>query len=423
MTMAASRSRPDRARARVASSGAPGAYAGLKVIAVARVIAAPFAAYQFALQGADVLTIESPGEGDSYRYAGARDAPLARKGMAAPFLAQNANKRSMTLNIAVPEGQAILRRLLADADVLIENLKTGTMERYGLGYAQLRKLNPRLVYCSLTGYGSTGPSRFDPAMDMAIQAASGMMSVTGTPESGPLKTSYPVVDYATGLAAFSAIATALYQRSRTGRGQRVDVSMLETALVLLSPFTVGALMEGAQFGLVGNGSNLGGYVHNAFRCRSGVLLIAAQSDLRRQRLWKVLGMEQIYADPRFASDALRRRNIRALDAEIELRLAGKSARQWERILLGAGVPAMYVRSIDEIVRHPQVKSRRFFRTFARDPDLGTSITVPLAPFKLSASRVGAIKPPPRVGQHTPEVLQSLGFDPAGIAELRRKGIV
>jgi CoA:oxalate CoA-transferase len=400
-----------------------GAFAGIKVLAVARVIAAPFAAYQLALQGADVLTIETPGEGDSYRYSGDRNASLAKQGMATPYLAQNANKRSMTLNLSHPEGQELFRRLAKDADVLIENLRTGAMDKYALGFQHLSQLNPRLVYCSVTGYGQTGPKRNDPAMDMAIQAASGMMSVTGTPESGPIKTSYPAVDYATGLAATAAIATALFQRSQSGKGQHVDVSMLETALLLLSPFTVGSIMEATEFGLVGNGSNLGGYVHNAFKCKSGVLLIAAQTELRRDRLWKLLAMTGIYEDPRFKNETLRRANVRLLEHEIEVKLGEKSAQEWEEIMQKVGIPAMYVRSIPEIVKHPQVESRGFFHRFEFDPELNTSVTVPTTSFKLSDSTVSITRPPPRLGEHTNEVLHELGLNESDIEKLKSKNVV
>jgi len=400
-----------------------GAFAGIKVIAVARVIAAPFAAYQLALHGADVITIETPGEGDAYRYSGDRDTPLASKGMATPFLAQNANKKSMGLNISSPQGQAIFRKLIADADVLIENLRTGAMSRYGLGYDDLIKVNPRLIYCSVTGYGQTGPKKNDPAMDMAIQAASGMMSVTGTPESGPLKTSSPVVDYATGMAATAGLATALFQRERTGKGQHIDVSMLETALLLLSPFTMGAINEGTQYGLVGNGSNLGGYVHNAFKCRTGVLLIAAQSDSRRKKLWASLEMPEIQSDPRFSTEALCRRNIRDLEAEIEKRLVVRTAEEWEVVLQEAGVPAMYVRTIPEIVDHPQVSARNFFHKFPYDKDLGAGIMVPTTSCKLSESPACVLSLPPRSGQHTDELLISLGFSESEIVSFRETGVV
>lgn len=400
-----------------------GAFAGIKVIAVTRVIAAPFAAYQLALHGAEVITIEAPGEGDVYRYSGDRDAQLPKKGMATGFLAQNANKKSLTLNISAPEGQEIIRKLVKDADVFMENLRTGSMARYGLAYEDLRKINRSLIYCSVTGYGQTGPKKRDPAMDMAIQAASGMMSVTGTPESGPVKTSFPVVDYATGLSATVGLLTALFHRERTGKGQHIDVSMLETALVLMSSFTTGTVTAGLENGLVGNGSGLGGYVHNAFKCKEGVLLIAASTELRRGRLWQVLAMTDIHSDPRFATQALCRKNVKALDAEVEKRLASKNAEEWELILQEAGVPAMYVRTIPEIVKHPQVTGRNFFHQFDFDPELGVNITVPTTAYKLSETPARVRTPPPRVGQHTDEVLTKLGFNEADIAKLRGAGIV
>jgi len=399
------------------------AFHGLKVVAVSRVIAAPFAAYQLALHGADVITIEAPGEGDVYRYSGGHDTALTKAGMGTGFLAQNANKKSLTLNIAVPEGQDILRRLAADADVFIENLRTGTMARYGLSYADLSKINPRLIYCSVTGYGQTGPKKNDPAMDMAIQAASGMMSVTGTPESGPIKTSYPGVDYATGMSATMGILTALYQRERSGRGQHVDVSMLETALVLMSSFVTDHVTGGMNHGLVGNGSGRGGYVHNGFKTREGVLLIAASTELRRSRLWKVLDMVDIHSDPRFATPDLCRTNLKALEAEIETRLLAKTAGEWEALLQAGGVPAMAVRSIAEIVKHPQITGRDFFHAFDKDPELGAAITVPKTSYKLSASPARVTAPPPRVGQHTDETLQKLGFSAADINRLREAGVI
>lgn len=400
-----------------------GAFAGIKVIAVTRVIAAPFAAYQLALHGAEVITIEAPGEGDVYRYSGEQDQPLVKNAMGSGFLAQNSNKKSLTLNIAAPEGQEVMRKLVADADVFIENLRTGSMARYGLAYADLSKINPRLIYCSVTGYGQTGPKRRDPAMDMAIQAASGMMSVTGTPESGPIKTSYPGVDYATGMSATMGILTALIARQRTGRGQHIDVSMLETALVLMSSFVTDYVSGGTEHGLVGNGSGRGGYIHNAFKTARGVLLIAASTELRRSRLWKTLDMSDIHGDARFATPALCRQNVKELEAEVEKRLLARPAEEWEQLLQAAGVPAMTVRTIAEIVKHPQITERDFFHTFEADPQLGLAITVPKTGYKLSDTPARLKSQPPRIGQHTEEILSDLGYSAADIARLRGAGTI
>ena len=401
----------------------PRAFDGLKVIAVTRVIAAPFAAYQLALHGADVITIEAPGEGDNYRYSGDPTTPLPSKGMGGGFMAQNANKRSLTLNIAVPEGQEILRKLASTADVLIENLRTGTMGRYGLGYPELSHLNEGLIYCSVTGYGQTGPKKRDPAMDMAIQAASGMMSVTGTPESGPVKTSYPMVDYATGMSATMGILTALHHRNRTGRGQLVDVSMLETALVLMSSFVTDFVSGGTRHGLVGNGSGRGNYIHNAFQTKKGVLLIAAGTELRRNRLWKVLGMTDVYCDPRFTSPELCRVNVQELNAEVQKRLMDKTAEDWEDLLQEAGVTAMYVRTIPEIVGHPQITGRNFFHRFDTQSTLGFSVTVPKTAYTLSETPARLNSPPPTVGQHTDEILRALNYSDESIARLRNSRVI
>src|SRR5687767_1877202 len=228
------------------------AFSGIKVLAVARVVAAPFAAYQLAMHGADVIHVEHPEGGDSARTSGLLDTPYHRAGMAHNFIAYNANKRSMTLAINTAAGQQVFRRMVKAADVVIENLKGGTMARYGLGYEDLKKINPGIIFCSVTGYGQTGPKKSDPAIDDVIQAVSGMMSITGTPETGPLKTGSTLVDYTTGYAAALAIVTALFQRTRTGEGQAIDVSMLETAITMMGGEVQRAITANETPPLVGN---------------------------------------------------------------------------------------------------------------------------------------------------------------------------
>jgi crotonobetainyl-CoA:carnitine CoA-transferase CaiB-like acyl-CoA transferase len=260
-------------------------FSGIKVLAVARVIAAPFAARHLAVNGADVITIENPDEGDSSRVSEVRDEFLKPK-MGRGFLSHNVNKRSLTLALNTPEGQDIFRKLVRDADVVIENLRTGTMARYGLGYADLQRINPGIIFCSVTGFGQTGPKARDPGIDDAIQAASGMMSITGTPETGPLKTGTTVIDYATGYAAAFAIAGALFHRSRTGVGQSIDLAMLEVAMTLMSAEVTRAVTSGEQPPLHGNGSGVGRYVSNSFRCKEGSIMVAARSQNLRSRVWK-----------------------------------------------------------------------------------------------------------------------------------------
>src|SRR4051812_13675902 len=395
------------------------AFTGIKVLAVARIVAAPFAAYQLAMHGADVIHIEHPEGGDSSRTSGNLRTPFHDARMAHNFLAYNANKRSMTLAISSPAGQEVFRRMVKSADVVIENLKGGTMARYGLGYEDLKKVNPKIIFCSVTGYGQTGPKKSDPAIDGVIQAVSGMMSITGTPETGPLKTGSTIVDYTTGYAAALGIAMALFQRTRTGRGQAIDVSMLETAMTMMGGEVLRAITAGETPPLVGNGSGKGVYVSNTYRCKEGHLAIASGAAPRRDKLWKALDATDIPRDPRFSSDEAVAKNLKALDAEIERRLSTRTAREWEAILNEAGVAAMEVLPLARAVHHPQLEARSFFHKFGDTEATGLPpFAVPTAPYRLSSSPARIRSMPPRYGQHTEEVLTDYGFSIEEIAQLR-----
>lgn len=400
------------------------AFSGVKVLAVARIVAAPFAAYQLALHGADVIHIEQPGVGDSARISGNLATPFHSAQMAHNFLAYNSNKRSITLALNTPEGQEVFRRLAKEADVVIENMRGGTMARYGLGYDDLKKINPRIIFCSVTGYGQTGPKKSDPAIDGVIQAVSGMMSITGTPETGPLKTGSTIVDYTTGYAAALGIVTALYHRSRTGVGQLIDVAMLETAITMMGGEVLRAITANETPPLVGNASGKGAYVSNTYRCKEGYLSIAASTSLRREKLWKVMDAQEIPQDVRFASDAVVAQNMAALDAAIEKKLAAKTATEWEELLNQAGVPAMAVIPLAQAVHHPQLEHRQFFYKFHDEAATGLPpFAVPTSPYRLSASPATVHAMPPRLGQHTDEILAQLGYSVDEISRLHANGTV
>ena len=276
----------------------------------------------------------------------------------------------------------------------------------------------------MTGYGQTGPKKSDPAIDTVIQAVSGMMSITGTPESGPLKTGSTIVDYATGYAAALGIATALFQRTRTGEGQAIDVAMLETAMTLMGGEVLRAITANETPPLVGNGSGKGLYVSNTYRCKEGHLAIAAGAAPRREKLWKLIDAEDIPRDPRFATPADVAKNMQAFDAEIERRLSAKTASEWEAILNAGGVPAMEVIPLARAVHHPQLEHRKFFHPF--DDTAATGLppfAVPTAPYRLSASPATIHSMPPRLGQHTDQVLAEYGFSEDEIAQLRADRIV
>ncbi len=400
------------------------AFTGVRVLAVARIVAAPFAAYQLAMHGADVIHVEHPEGGDSSRISGNLSTPFHDAKMAHNFLAYNANKRSLTLAINTPAGQDVFRRMAGKADVVIENLRGGTMARYGLGYEDLKKINPRIIFCSVTGYGQTGPKKSDPAIDGVIQAVSGMMSITGTPETGPLKSGSTIVDYTTGYAAALAIVTALYQRTRSGVGQAIDVAMLETAVTMMGGEVLRAITANETPPLVGNASGKGVYVSNTYRCKEGHLSIAAGGPSRRARLWKAMDAADIPLDPRFATDAAVAQNMRAFDEEIERRLAAKTATEWEVIMNEAGVPAMEVIPLARAVHHPQLEHRKFFHAFDDTSASGLPpFSVPTSPYRLSASPARIHAMPPRLGQHTDEVLTENGFSKEEIAQLRADNIV
>jgi crotonobetainyl-CoA:carnitine CoA-transferase CaiB-like acyl-CoA transferase len=398
-------------------------FSGVKVIAVARVIAAPFCTMHLAVNGADVITIENPDMGDSTRVS-ENDDSFLKPLMSRSYLPLNLNKRSLTLAINTPEGQAIFKQLVKDADVVVENLRTGTMERYGLGYEELSKINPGLVYCSVTGYGRTGPKKSDPGIDDAIQAGSGLMSITGTPETGPMKTGSTVVDYTTGYASAFAIASALFHKQRTGQGQQIDISMMEVAMTMMSGEVTRAVTGGEQPPLSGNASNRGRYVSNSFPCKEGHVSVAARSTVLRGRFFKAIGREDLPQDPRFATEALGRKNLKELEAEIRKTMLEKTADEWEAIFMRDGVPAMKIIPLVEAVKQPQVVAREFIKHFPAEPAIGLpAFGVPTPPYRHSRTPFQVSRRAPTLGEHTNEVLASIGLSKDEIAKLREKKVV
>lgn len=415
---------PSQSSAATNASAAPSKpYSGMRVLDLTRVLASPFASYMLALLGADVLKIEHPQGGDPMRTRAPGNADLGARGMGTGFISQNANKKSLTLDLRTPEGQEIFRKLAAEADVLVENLRTGTMDSYGLGYDALHALNPRLIYCSVTGYGHTGEKARHPAYDPVIQAAAGVMNLTQLGDSGPVKAGIPAIDYATGMAAAFGISSALLHRERAGIGQHVDVSMLDTALVLMSSVVTDVLTLGSKPKPIGNrlGSSYG--TNQTYRIGDGLLWISAPEEHQQDALWKVLEREDIPADPRFASDALRAVNVAAVTAEIEATLTRRPVDEWEWLLNEAGVPAMRVRTINEALDQEQLKSRGLFHHFDNVPGAEIAATVAMLPFGMSETPAEITLPPPRHSEHSEDVLRGLGYSAEAIASFRAKGVV
>ena len=399
-------------------------YAGLRVIDITRVLASPYTTYQLGLLGAEVIKVEDPTvKGDTSRNRVGDDPELAKMGMATNFISLNGNKKSITLDLRKAAGQQALRDLAATSDVLIENLRTGAMAEFGLGYEDLRAVNPRLIYCSLTGYGATGPKAKDPAYDPVIQAVCGMMSITGTPEVSPLKGGAPVIDYAAGLAAAFAISTAIIQRGQTGQGQYIDVSMLEVAFSLMGTAVTEILTSGADPKPWGN--SFGPYIplNRCFNTSAGLLWIAASEPHQLKNFWTILDRWDIPADPRFATVLDRKKYWVELGVEVERTLVTRPAQEWEDRFNAAGVPAGRVRTIPEALRDPQVTARPdFLHHFTDVPGVGNAV-VPMLPFNMSDARAHMHHPPPLLGEHNDEILGGLGYTAERRAALRAEGAI
>ena len=397
---------------------------GIRVVDLTRVVAGPYCTYQLALLGAECIKIEEVGTGDPVRWSGAGSNTYFRqRGMATNFLPQNANKRSLTLNLKHDEGRRIFLRLADAADVVVENFRAGVMDKLGIGYGRLRALNPRLIFCSLTGYGQLPPKGEHTAYDGVIQAASGMMSVIGTRQTGPLKVGPPITDYAAGMAAAFAISSALFQRERDGSGQHIDVSMLDTALSLMSSYVTDYMCTGNPPGPRGNEPASRSPSAGTYDTLDGKITLGANEDHQYRRLCNALELAHLLTDPRFAEIEERRRNCDELHREFARVLLTRTAEQWEATLNAAGVPASRIRTVAEILAHPQVTGRGVLHTFPAVAGVDRDVTVLLSPFKLGHDGPQATLPPPRIGEHTDTILKELGYDTAAVERLRREGAV
>jgi len=395
--------------------------AGIRVLDLTNVLAGPFCAYQLALLGADVVKIEVPDGGDLARQLGA-DADLNVHHMGASFLAQNAGKRSVTLNLKIAEGKEVLRRLVGKADVLVENFRPGVMARLGLSYAELSVVNPRLVYCAISGFGQDGPMHAAPAYDQIIQGLSGMMSITGTRESAPLRVGYPVADTLAGMTAAFAISSALVRRHATGEGAFIDVSMLDAALTAMGWVVSNFLIAGVEPKAHGN-DNFAAAPSGAFQAKDGLINIAANKQEQFEALARVLGRDDLATDPRFEKRESRKRHRDALKVELEATLGTRNCSEWEALLNRIGVPAGAVLSVPQALALPQIQHRRLLKTFEHVPGMERPLTVARSGFKLSSGDPDVDMPPPCLGEHTDEVLAAAGYSESEIAELRRIGAV
>lgn len=396
------------------------AFAGVRIIDFSQVFAGPFATMQLALLGADVIKIEEPKDGDQCRGIGA-DNDIGAIGMPPFYLAMNANKRSMTLDLKHPAAKDVIARLVKDADVVVQNFRPGVIDRLGFGYEAMKAIRPDLIYCSVSGYGQTGPSSAAPAYDGAVQAVSGMMSVTGHPENGPTRVGFTVVDLGTAIMSAFAISSALYRRAVTGQGQHVDVSMLDTSLALMSPLVSAYLNVGQVPQLVGNGSVVKLPTTGSFATKDGAILMSAMTNKQWDGICTAIARPDLAADQRFRTVDGRKEHYDLLRAELQRAFETDTALNWENRLNTAGVPASAIRTIPEIVEHAQVVHRQVIGTVGGVQGIERPVGLVTSGFVAGADGPAITAPPPGKGEHTEQVLAEAGYSPAEIAALRQGG--
>jgi crotonobetainyl-CoA:carnitine CoA-transferase CaiB-like acyl-CoA transferase len=375
-------------------------FEGIRVIDVTHVLAGPFAAYQLAVLGADVIKVEHPDDPDQSRTSGT-DKALNRRQMGTGFLTQASNKRSIALDLKTEKDRAILRKLVATADVFVENFRPGAFEALGLGYEALAAINPRLIYASFSAFGQDGPRGNQTAYDHVIQATSGLMAATGTEQVHPVKLGSPAVDYATGITGAFALASALFQRERTGRGQRIDMAMLDVALILMSSQITGYLRNGTHPKPHGNRHPHA--TNGAYETRSGMVMLGASNLRQQRRLWTVLERPDMIKKTNDERDADHARET-ALLTEIMLT---RTADEWEVFLQARHVPAARVRTMGEALADPQLASRGVVHRHDTVPGMDGGFGVPLAAFKFAHGGPRIDTPPPQLGQHTAEIIDEL----------------
>ena len=391
---------------------------GIRVLDMTNVLAGPFCCHQLAHMGAEVIKIEAVGRGDLARQLGS-DKNLSAAKMGISFLAQNSGKKSLSLDLKSEDGKAIFQRLLATADVLVENFRPGVMARLGQDYERLKQSHPQLIYCAISGFGQTGPMSKRPAYDQIIQGLSGVMSITGNPEDDPLRVGYPLADTIGGLTAAMAISAAL---NKTPRGQFIDVSMLDSVLATMGWVVSNYLIGGVEPAKHGN-ENVTSAPSGTFRTGDGLLNIAANEERQWQSLISHLGCEHLAEDERFETRNHRKANRAELTGELEIWLAGKSAKQWESELTSLGVPVGIVMSVPAILENEHTNHRGLLADFDDVTGIDRDISVVRTGFQTNGTPMKVSSPPPTLGQHNEDLLRELGYDDDAINMFRAKGVI
>lgn len=394
---------------------------GTRVIDLSQVLAGPFATYQMALMGAEIIKIEKPGEGDWTRIGGALP-ELSEYKMGLGYLAHNAAKKSVTIDLKAPEGLELIKQLISNADVFVENFKPGVAKRLGLGFDAVRDLNPKIVYCSISAYGQDGPLSGRPAYDHVIQGMCGIMKTTGEPGGPPTKVGAPYIDYATGMNAAMAVMAGLMEVQRTEKAVHIDVAMLDTALMLMASLMSQHLSAGWMPTQNGNEAWSASPSSGAFATADGMLMLAANNDSQFSQLCKVMGREDISNDPRWRTAAERHKNAPTLRAELNAAFLTNTADHWEALFETADVPAARVRGLDEVLAEPQVAARQLLSEIQVEGHDGP-IQIPTMSFKADGRNNPPHTPPSSLGSDTDAVLLDAGIESKHIAALRAAGVI
>ena len=391
---------------------------GIRVLDLTNVLAGPFCCHQLAHMGAEVIKVEAVNRGDLARQLGS-DAELNKKGMGISFLAQNAGKQSVTVNLKHPKGRALFLKLVETADGVIENYRPGVMKRLGVDYETLKEVNSQLIYCAISGFGQDGPWVNRPAYDQIIQGISGIMSITGGPENGPLRVGYPIADTVGGITAAFAFAVAL---NGNPRGTFIDVSMLESILATMGWVVSNYLIGGVEPVAHGN-ENPTSAPSGTFEAEGGLINIAANKDEQWVLLTDFLGKRDLRDRSEFATREDRKRNRLALKAELETVLKTRPARYWAKELNQIGVPSGAVLTVPEILQKPQIQERGFLNQFQDVPGIDRDIQVVTTGIKLDGFAPTTDAPPPQLGEHNAEIWGELGVSADDLQQLKEDGAI
>lgn len=395
---------------------------GVRILDLSNVIAGPLGTYQLAMLGAEVIKVERPVTGDLARKMGA-DPARGKKLMGTSFFATNAGKRSITLDLKDERGREIFRKLVAEADVVFENFRPGVMKRLGLGYEALKAIRPDLIYCAVSGFGQEGPLSHRPAYDQIIQGFSGLMSLTGTPESGPVRAGYVACDAMGAMTAAFAVASALYGRKTTGEGAFIDVAMLDSTLATMASWVVSNYLNAGHTPVPMGNENHSASPSGTYATSDGLLNIVTNEQKQFMALCDVIGRPDLKTHPVWSDrdERIRLRDeMREIIAPI---IAERTSAEWEAAFTAAGVPAGHIYSVPAILEHPHIKARNLIKTFEDVPGADGGASVTRLGFRIAGNEPDVATPPPQLGQDNADILHSLGYSDADIEGLRADGVI